>query len=224
MTTSTATLTTLRDRVEQMLLDTGNAIWTTGLLEEAVRQALHEYSNARMLKAIATLTLSSDTRELDISSISGLLEIERVWLPYDSSDPEHPPNWRNFEHWRDDQILFFPDANEPQSADVARIFHAKLQTLNGLDSETTTSFPIEDESLLVTGGAGFAAISRSVDVAEQVTLDRNTGSVLEAWGKFRLKDFRDGLARIAMIDALRESAHVDLPPLDRFDRDGRGWS
>ena len=55
-----ATLTTLRDRVEQILADSGNAIWSTDDIDEAIRQAVHEYSKTRPLRSVGTVVLSSD--------------------------------------------------------------------------------------------------------------------------------------------------------------------
>jgi len=86
-TASSETLTTLRDRVEIALQDSGNAIWATGDLDEAIRQTLEQYSRVRPQSGIATITLSSTGREVDISSVSGLLRVEKVWCPYDSSSP-----------------------------------------------------------------------------------------------------------------------------------------
>ena len=65
----TATLATLRDRVELMLADTGNSIWSTDDIDEAIRQALHEYSKTRALRAVSTINISSTGREIDISCI-----------------------------------------------------------------------------------------------------------------------------------------------------------
>lgn len=224
MTVSSATLTTLRDRVEQVLFDTGNAIWSTTALEESVRQALHEYSYVYPDRAATTLTLSADTRELDISSVTGLLDVLRCWLPYTSSSPEHPPNWRLFQHWRDLQILYFSDGDEPQNAEVARLFYTKMQTLSGLDSAAATTFSAEDESMLITGAVGYAATSRSVDLQEQITLTTKTGENLKTWGEARLKEFRNMLGALSRLEALRNSAHVQWGYLDRWDRDSEGWS
>jgi hypothetical protein len=56
----TATLTTLRDRVEIILADSGNSIWSTGDIDEGIRQALHEYSKTRPLRSVGTVALSAD--------------------------------------------------------------------------------------------------------------------------------------------------------------------
>lgn len=214
-----ATLATLRDRVEQILADTGNAIWSTDDVDEAIRNALHEYSGVRPLQAVGTVTLSADGREIDISSLSGLLGVSEIWCDYTSADPEFPANVREFEHWRDQSKIYVSDDYEPQNGDVVRVFYTKVQTLNGLDSATSTSLPIEDESLVAQGSAGYAATSRAVDLAEQVTLDRLTAQQVRAWGLSKLQEFRAGLKRVARREALRAARPVALDPLDRYEGD-----
>lgn len=54
-----ATLSILRDRVEQVLADSGNAIWSTSDIDEAIRNALHEYSKTRPLQSVGTLLLDA---------------------------------------------------------------------------------------------------------------------------------------------------------------------
>jgi hypothetical protein len=219
-----ATLTTLRDRVEQILADSGNAIWSTDDIDEAIRQAVHEYSKTRPLRSVGTVVLSSDGREIDISSLTGLLGVSQVWCDYDSTDPAYPPNRRPFEHWPDSQKVYVTGDYEPQSGDTMRVFYTAMQTLEDLDSATSTTIPLDDESLIAIGAAGFAATSRAVDLAEKVTLDRLTGQQVRAWGLSKLQEFRSGLRAVAKRMALESKSDVELPPVDRWDRDSEGWA
>lgn len=219
-----STIAQIRDRVEQRLADTGNAIWSTGFIDEGIRQALDEYSQAIPRVTNGTVTLSADGREVDISSVSGLLEVIRAWTPYTSSDPEHPPNWRRFEHWVDDQVLYFPDGDEPQSGDVVRIFYTARHTIESLDSAASTTVRSIDESLLITGAAGHAAVNRGLDLQEQVTLGRNVARDIQRWGEARLEDYQRELTRRVAQIAMRGNSHVRLPKVDRFHRDSNDWS
>jgi hypothetical protein len=45
----TATLAEFEDRIELILQDTGNAIWDTDTIDEALRQAVHAYTMAMPL-------------------------------------------------------------------------------------------------------------------------------------------------------------------------------
>ena len=219
-----ATLTTLRDRVELILADSGNAIWATGDIDEGLRNALHEYSKTRALKAIGTITLAADGREISLSTLTGLLSVLDIWCDYTASDPEYPANVRAFQHWRDEGKIYVTGDYEPASGDVVRVFYTKMQTLSGLDSATSTTFPDEDESLIAQGAAGYAATSRAVDLAEQVTLDRLTAQQIRAWGLSKLQEFRAGLKTVARRMAYEGKSDVELGDLDRWERDGNGWA
>lgn len=218
----TLTLMSLRERVEQMLADRGNVIWDRTWLEEAIRQALLEYSLINPQQAMTTLAISADAHELDISSISGLLAVTQVWVPYTSSNPEHPPNVRAFEHWVDSQTLYFPDY-QLQNGETARLFYTKLRIISGLDGETTTTFPINHEILLAIGSAGYAATSRAVDLTEQVSVGQHTTQQVRGWGLSKLQEFRVGLHAVTRRLATRNPSRIDTPRLDRWDREGREW-
>jgi hypothetical protein len=218
-----ATLSSFRDRVEVALMDTSNEIWSTTVLEEAIRQALAEYSKVYPRRVIGMVTLAASGREVDISSLSGVLRVVRVWLPYTAASPEDPPNQRYFEHWRDQQKLWFKDEPEPASGEVLRVFYTAMQTLDDLDSAAATTFPDDDETLLVLGASGYAASSRAVDLLEQVSRDRLTPQQVRAWGLGRLQEFRAGLKAVQRRLAMETSAWIGAAQLDRHDKWG-GWS
>lgn len=223
----TATLTTLRDRVERKLADNSNAIWSTDDIDEAIRAALQEYSLSRPQELITTLTLASTGREISVSGVTGLIKALEIWVPYTAASPEWPPNIRPFKFWQDSDKILVTGDYEPQANDVLRIFYTKMQTLNGLDSEITTTFPDTDESTLLTGASGYAATSRAVDLMEKVTLDRLTAASIRAWGLNQLQEFRIGLKKIERALALAASSRAEQPPLDRWDtvsRSGAKWA
>lgn len=195
------TLALLKVRVSEMLDDTALAVFDSDAVDEGIRQALDIYSKVRPFSEITTLTLASDTRELDVSSITDLLNVDRVWLPYTVATPEFPPQWRNFEHWQDQQIIFFNDEGSPTSGQIARIFYTAKQTLNGLDSATVTTFQDDDESLIAMGSAAYTVLGNARDTTETVTIDSNTqvsAQIIE-WAKARMKDYRNmlGLDQVA---------------------------
>lgn len=216
-----ATLTTLRDRVESTLQDATNLTWSTADLDEALRQALHRYSKVNPARTIASLTLTVAGREIDISTITTYLQIERVWWDYDESDPAQPPNWRNFELWPGD-IVYIDDPSEPSVGDVVRLWYTHLQTLYGLDSATTTTLPADDTSLVVNGAAGIAALIRSQEIIETSNVDGWVHKRLKEWGNERLAEFEDALANLARAQGIRASGIAPGPPLDRWDSD-EGW-
>jgi len=211
------TLTTLRDRLEQTLQDTGNTKWTTTNLDEAIRQALAVYSEYLPYRAVTTLTLTVAGRELDISTIT-YNTIERVWWDYDSTNPDHPPHWRTFETWPGD-ILFVNDPDEPAIGDKVRIWHTTDHTLTDLDAATATTLPTRHESLLVQGASGFAAAARRITILEQVNLNVWAPRNLREWAELHLTAFYDALQDIATREAALNSGTAPAAAIDRWDGD-----
>ncbi len=212
----TIKLITVRERVEQMLADTGNDIWDRTWLDEAIRHAMYDYSQVNPVRSISTVTAGEDTYELDISSVSGMLGVVEVWAPFTAANPEHPPNSRIYEHWVDSEVLFFP-GYQIASGDVVRVFYTSLQTLNGLDGASVTTIPTIDEILLLVGAAAHVATSRAIDLTEKVSVGQATAQQVRAWGLSKLQEFKAGLNAVGRRQALRNSAFVKLPELDRWD-------
>ncbi|OGT28092.1 MAG: hypothetical protein A2Z17_07205 [Gammaproteobacteria bacterium RBG_16_66_13] len=202
VTASAETLTTLRDRVELALQDSGNATWATGDIDEAIRRAISQYSRTNPYRAIATLTAASSTREFSLSSLTGLIRVERVWWTYSAATPGYPANWVQFEVWPGG-ILYIDDDSMPATNDVLRIFYTKAHTLNGLDSAGATTLPGEDIGYIIAGAAGIAAQMRAVELAEDATVDRDVVDRLTDWASEQLKNFRYG-------------ANLDQPAWQRY--------
>ena len=219
---SAATLATLRDRVEAILQDSTNLTWSTADIDEAIRQALHRYQQVSPRETITALTLAAAGREVDISSLTGYLEVRRVWWDYDSSDPEHPPNWRDFEVWPGD-LLWINDTQEPASGDKVRVWYTLPHTLEDLDSATATTFDLDHESTIATGAAGYAALFRSQEVTETVTADGWAPRNLREWGRLATDRFEAQLAAIARRRAAIAAGTAKMDVLDRWDAQGVGW-
>jgi len=184
-------------------------------LDEALRWALQRYSMVSPDQTITTITLTSTGREISIATLTDRMEIMRVWWDYDSSDPEHPPMWRRFEPWPGN-VLFIDDTEEPATGDVVRIWYTRLHSLSGLDGASATSIPLDAETVIVTGAAGFAAQER-----EQEQQGRGTPTRLREWAAARLEEFERLLQAIARKWAARQSGIASAPTLDRWDSQGR---
>jgi len=114
-------LAAVRERVEQLLVDTANAIYPAALIDEAIRLALDQYNLVNPLGTETIITLPGDGREIALEALSGLLYVVEVWWPYDSSAAceTWPPNKvQGFRLWWDDArpVLFLdiPDGAQPQ--------------------------------------------------------------------------------------------------------------
>lgn len=183
-------LADIRNRVEAFLMDTGNAIWDVDTIDEAVRQALDEYSFARPLMTETVITLPGDGREIALNSLTGLTEVTQVWWPYDSDATTEtwPPNKvRGWRLWWDDAqpVLFLDiiDGSQPQQNDEVRIWYVKPHTVQDLDSADSTTVQDSHVSKLVEGSAAKAALARSVDLVETANTDLYAIQVLATWAK-----------------------------------------
>ena len=186
-------------------------------IHEAIRWALHRYNEVNPNKTITTITLESDGREIDISSITGYHHVERVWWDYDSITPGYPPNWRQFEVWPGD-LLYINDTEEPVTGNNVRIWYTNLQTISGLDSATSTTLPASHDTLIVTGAAGYAAQER-----EQDTEAPRQPTKLARWADARRSEFERGLDTLRQEIGIRTSGIAPGPTLDRWDAQGEGW-
>ena len=215
------TLVSLRDRIETTLQDTGNLTWAEATIDEGITSALANYTKTVPQRKIGTVTLSADGREVDISSLTGLIQVERVWWIFTAADPEFPPNWRDFEQYSR-ILLFINDGSEPQSGDVVRIWYTLPHTLDGLNSATATTLPPEDDSLIVCGASAICALMRAAAISETMTIDGWSPQRMREWGAIQWHRFRQGLELEARKEATRASGIAPGPRLDRYD-DGSGW-
>jgi len=216
MSASTIALATastgLRARVQSRLQDSGASRWSATDVDDAIREAVEQYSQLSPAHAIGTVTLSASGREVDISSLTGLVRVEKVWWDYDSSSPGYPPNWRQFDLFPG-SILYIDDPTAPSSGDVVRIWYTTMHTINGLDSATATTVPAEDISYLVSGAAQFAAQARAVELAETLNVDKDVVKRLQDWGSEQGKNFRYG-ARSRPPAWMRYASAYDQDDLD----------
>jgi hypothetical protein len=211
----------LQNRIEQTLVDTGNEIWYASWIEEGLRKALDEYSLARPLHKKGVVSVSGDTYELDISSLTGVIAVQEVWCPYTAAGPEYPPNRKAFRHWVDSKELYFPD-NQVNNGDICRVFYTALHTIEGLDSATSTTVGIEDESLLVEGAAGHVAVGRGLDLTEKVSVGQATAQQVRAWGMSTLQQFRTALRGVAQAKSGATPSTSNVRALDAYDKES-GW-
>lgn len=214
----------IRDRIEQMLMDTGNAIWDTAVIDEGLRLALDQYNLIKPLNMETVITLPGDGREIALSDVTGLLNVLDVWWPYDSDATSEtwPPNrvrgWRLW--WDDNQAVLFleiTEGSQPQTDEELRLWYSKQQTIQDLDSAATTTLRDDHESILVLGGAGHAAMSRTVDLIETAGTDLYQVGLLGTWGQRKLREFNSHLKAIQRKQTRRGPSWLSGWSLDKWD-------
>ena len=182
------TLTEIRARVRTDLHDEDAARfrWASAELDRHIFHALREMSLAIPVEDKAALSATAGSRDIDLSSLTGLVLVESVEYPAGQS----PPAFTEFRVWGDTLTLLVERV--PAEDEQAEVYYGKLHTLDYVSS--TVPQPLED--ILVTGALGYAAHSMS-----GFTINRlNTGgdSVWRdymTWGRERLNVFYRALAR-----------------------------
>jgi hypothetical protein len=210
-------LETLRDRIEALLTDASNVEWTTGELDNATRLALYELSTVLPVRAVASIDAVDNTWEYSLAAITGLVGVVEVWYPYLSTDDSYKqPRPVKFRMLTDSVLLLDIDDHPDDAYDV-RVFYDKVQTVNTLDSATSTSLDEAEKAALVVGAAGYAAIGKARDVTNEVTIGGNVPAGLEKWGKARLTEFQERIVALAAVANAGEDARIGWGPVDKWD-------
>jgi hypothetical protein len=110
-------------------------------------------------------------------------------------------------------VLFLESTagGQPRAGDELRLWYTRAHTIANLDAGALTTLPAHHESALVTGAAGYAALSENLDQIGAVHLDPTETEALRHWGNARLAEFQRVLA------ALRAAAPTPGPAF------GSGW-
>jgi hypothetical protein len=215
-------LATIRARVERKLWDETNAVWSDDVIDEAIWTALDEFSQVFPQTTSEVITLDADGREIDISDLDGLLNVTRVYWPYDSSEETWPPNrvkGFRLEWIAGDPILTFTaiDGDQPQTDDEVKIWYTCRQTIDDLDSETETSLNSLQETLIIIGAAGYAVQGRGLDLLRISEIDPDLVTKYEKWADGRLLEFRAKLEQLRGESARAGESFATPWTLDKWD-------
>ncbi len=211
-----STLAQLQTRLAARLVDAANTVFATLTLDEALRAALSDYTAAAPLSMETVLTLPGAGREIALNGLSGLLGVTDVWWPYDTLAEAWPPNRvRGFRLWWDDAqpvlLLASHAGAQPQAGDEVRVWYIRAHTVQNLDGGVLTTLPAHHESALITGAAGYAALSENVDQIGALHLDPTETPELRRWGTARLAEYH------SFLNTLRPTAPAAGPAF------GAGW-
>lgn len=173
------------------LLGASTGRFSATLLEEALRQALTAYNQGAPQVLENTLTVTTGGREQVLTGWVPPLFILKVTQP--AMEPNREVPFQFFV--RSGQAVLVIGGDEvPQAGAVYGVHYAAAHTLKDLDGAAATTLPAMHESLLVRGGAGFAAILRQAQVTEAYGGRSADASRLEALGRGWLVDFQAALA------------------------------
>lgn len=173
------TLSDIRTRLRIDLGDPASDRWDDDALDRPIAHALSELSAAAPRELTATLATTPGSRELSLTSIGGLIEVEAVEYPVD----RFPPCYVRFATW--EGTLTLHTATAPEGGD-ARLSCTVAHTLD--DDGTTLPSLLED--VLLTGAAAYAALELSSATIERLNLNGATPEAYAALARARLTAFR----------------------------------
>jgi hypothetical protein len=167
--------------------------WSDDELTRHINHAVKELSERVPLPAKATLSTVSDSREVDISSLTDRIMVQAVEYPVD----EFPAEYQHFSIWGNTLSLISGD--EPNGTNCY-VYYGKLHTLDANGS----TIPSKYEDLVVTGVCGYAAISQAATSINKVNIGGTmTPTEYRAWGNERLGIFENELKRLGRRQRIR---------------------
>jgi len=192
-------LATMRARVRQDLQDEDaqNYRWTDDQVDGAIERVVKEFSIVYPIQQQDDIATVESSREIDISSLSGLIRVESVEFPIG----ENPTYYQKFRLWQDTIEM----TNEGDGSD-ARVRWYKEHTLNG----SSSTIPAQFEELIVLGATGYLASSASVYTVDKATIAGKWATInFLKWGEQRLERYESNLKALKGRVITREFYNLD---------------
>lgn len=176
-------LSTMRARVREDLQDEdeANYRWTNDQVEGAIERVVKEFSIVSPIQQQDDIATVESSRDIDISSLSGLIRVESVEFPIGNN----PPYYQRFDIWG--TKLYMADKGDGGDA---RVRWYKEHTL---DAESST-IPSQFEEIIVLGATGYLASSASVYTVDKATIAGKWATInFLKWGQQRLDRYEKKL-------------------------------
>jgi hypothetical protein len=190
-------LAEMRARVREDLRDpsstTSAPYWTDDEVDGAISRAVGQYSLDCPLEEQDDLITTQGSRELDVSSLTGLLKVEKVEFPIGLI----PPWYRHFTLWGE-KLYMDCEGN----GNDARVSWLSTHTLDAASS----TIPAEHEELIVLGASGYLAISAAVAAVDKASTGGTwTSKNFRVWGTERLERFKAEIKGISRSNRVQTS-------------------
>jgi len=192
-------LATMRARVREDLQDEDaqNYRWTDDQADGAIERVVKEFSIVYPIQQQDDIATVESSREIDISSLSGLIKVESVEFPIG----ENPTYYQKFRLWQDTIQM----TDEGDGSD-ARVKWYKEHTLNG----SSSTIPAQFEELIVLGATGYLASSASVYTVDKATIAGKWATInFLKWGEQRLERYESNLKALKGRVITREFYNLD---------------
>ncbi len=175
------TIADIRDRIRKDLHDTdaGDYRWPDAQLDRHIEHALEEVSLAIPRELSAAVATTAGSADVSITSLEGLIDVERVEYPVG----QFPACLVPFTRWGDTLTLALealPTGDDAQLSYTAR---------HTLDASGSTLAPFL-EDLVVTGAGAYAVLEQAAFTVDVLTTGSDVAERYEAWARARLIAFR----------------------------------
>jgi len=184
-------LAAIRTLVRQQLRDEFVAAtaydWTDDELNLIIDDVLGEVSDYSPYQTKETLTTTANSKDIDVSTITDLLRIDKLEYEVDKS----PKSFRNFTLWGNTLTMNVDTA--PASTVSVYLYCEKLHSL----TEGASTLDAREERIAVLGTVAKAAINKAQEQINAVNVGGvNVPSQLQAWGQAKLALYRAELLKL----------------------------
>ncbi len=185
------TIVQYRTKVLAILDDASSTKFSANQVDQAIRDALKEYSNAFPIER----SYSYDCDGLDrivLPADFTAMHVHKVEL-IPSGDAQADLTVSNeilfIAYYTDEQwVIETPGRTIPADRTII-VYYTSAHFIDGLDSAAGTTIPDTDDELLSIGAAGYALLSRGVNRSEANVYDEDTLSDLQSLAQKYLADF-----------------------------------
>ena len=180
-------LVEMRARVRQDLMDEDALayLWTNDQVDGAIQRAVLEYSHHAAAEKISDLPTTLDSRELDISTLTGLLFLDSIEFPIGYARP----HLQRFTFYSGRAFMH----DEGDGTD-ARVKWRQKHTL----AAGSTTIPAHHDEVIVLGATAHLAMSMSASIVDKATISGPRGTVnYLQWGHQRMVLYQQQLRTLA---------------------------
>ncbi len=180
------TIDDLRERLRIALQDPDAERWSDAALDRHLAQAVAEISRAAPRAERVPMPTTPGSRELELGSIAGLLEVARAEYPAGREPPALVP----FSVFGSGLRL---EGGPVPAGDDAVLWCRLAHAVDGAGSTLTPAL----EELAVLGASAFACEEAASGTIERLTLQPGTAAQYEAMARARATAFRQLLRELA---------------------------
>jgi hypothetical protein len=185
-----------RTKVLAILDDASNTKFSNNQVDQAIRDALKDYSNAFPLERTYSYDCDGEDRIVLPADFVAMQVVRVELIPSgDSQDDLTKSNQLPFcANYSDEQwVIETPGRTIPIGRTVV-IYYTGPHFIDGLDSAAGTTIPDTDDEIFSLGAAGYALLSRGVNRSEANVIESSTTDTLQALAQKYLTNFRGFLS------------------------------